>query len=116
MSTSRHIVALLKSHIEDDDEQFLTVATQLAAHEARLGHAKLAQELRELVDAARSRGTTVGRRGAGPVSIVAQPKGELNSLLAARYSDVVLNSMVLAPTLETRLRRVVTEQRQQRRL
>lgn len=115
MTTSRHIVALLQSHIAGDDQRFLTVATQLAAHEARQGHGKLAQELRELIDAAKGKGSTVARRGVGPVPI-AQPKGELSSLLSARYSDVRLNSMVLPPALRERLTRVVTEQRQQERL
>lgn len=115
MTTSRHIVALLQSHIAGDEHRFLTVATQLAAHEARQGHGKLAQELRELIDAAKGKSATVARRGAGPVPI-AQPKGELSSLLAARYSDIRLNSMVLPPDLKHRLTRVVTEQRQQERL
>lgn len=115
MSTARHIVALLQSHIAGDEDRFLSVAMQLAAHEARQGHGKLAQELRELIDAAKGKGATVGRRGAGPVPL-AQPKGELTSLLAARYSDIRLNSMVLTSQLEERLRRVLTEQRQQQRL
>ncbi|WP_457090605.1 AAA family ATPase [Microvirga sp. P5_D2] len=115
MSTSRHIVALLQSHIAGDDDRFLSVATQLAAHEARQGHGKLAQELRELIDTAKGRGASVGRRGAGPVPL-AQPKGELSSMLAARYSDIRLNSMVLTPDLHNRLARVLTEQRQQERL
>jgi SpoVK/Ycf46/Vps4 family AAA+-type ATPase len=115
MTTTRHIVALLRSHIDGDEERFLSVATQLAAHEARQGHGKLAQELRELIDAAKGKGATVGRRGAGPVPL-AQPKGELSSLLAARYSDIRLSSMVLGPDLQERLARVVKEQRQQERL
>lgn len=115
MTTSRHIVALLQSHIAGDDQRFLTVATQIAAHEARQGHGKLAQELRELIDAAKGKGATVARRGAGPVPI-AQPKGELSSLLAARYSDVRLNAMVLPEILNGRLDRVITEQRQQEAL
>jgi SpoVK/Ycf46/Vps4 family AAA+-type ATPase len=115
MTTSRHIVALLQSHIAGDDQRFLTVATQIAAHEARQGHGKLAQELRELIDAAKGKVATVGRRGAGPVPI-AQPKGELSNLLAARYSDVRLNAMVLPDALKSRLERVTTEQRQQEAL
>jgi SpoVK/Ycf46/Vps4 family AAA+-type ATPase len=115
MSIARHIVALLQSHLEGDDNRFLSVATQLAAHEARQGHGKLAQELRELIDAAKGKSSTVSRRGAGPVPI-AQPKGELTTLLAARYSDVRLSDMVLGPDLQNRLARVVTEQRQQERL
>ena len=115
MTTARHIVALLQSHIAGEDDRFLSVATQLAAHEARQGHGKLAQELRDLIDAARAKGATVSRRGAGPVPI-AQPKGELTSVLSARYSDLRLVDMVLAPQLEQRLRRVLVEQRQQERL
>ena len=112
MTTSRHLVALLQSHIAGDEQRFLTVATQIAAHEARQGHGKLAEELRELIEAAKGKGITVARRGAGPVPI-AQPKGELSSLLAARYSDIRLSSMVLPQALKDRLARVVTEQRQQ---
>lgn len=115
MTAARHVVALLQSHIAGDEDRFLSVATQLAAHEARQGHGKLAQELRELIDAARGKGASVARRGVGPVPI-AQPKGELTGLLAARYSDVRLNDMVLSPELDERLRRVLTEQRQQERI
>src|SRR5690349_16678827 len=115
MTTARHIVALLQSYIADDEERFLSIATQLAAHEARQGHGKLAQELRELIDGAKGKSATVARRGVGPVPI-AQPRGELSGLLAARYSDVRLSSMVLSPALKERLTRVVTEQRQQERL
>jgi hypothetical protein len=112
MTTARHIVALLQSHIAGDEDRFLSVAIQLAAHEARQGHGKLAQELRELIDAAKGKGATVARRGAGPVPI-SQPKGVLTSLLAARYSDIRLNSMVLSTVLKDRLARVLTEQRRQ---
>jgi hypothetical protein len=115
MTTARHIVALLRSHIDGDEERFLSVATQLAAHEARQGHGKLAQEMRELIDAGKGKGLNLGRRGAGPVPL-AQPKGELSNLLSARYSDIRLNCMVLEPELKARLARVLTEQRQQERL
>ena len=115
MTTSRHIVALLQSYIAGDEDRFLSVATQLAAHEARQGHGKLAQELRELIDSAKGKSATVARRGVGPVPL-AQPKGELSAFLAARYSDIRLSSMVLTPELHDRLIRVLKEQRQQERL
>lgn len=115
MTTARHIVALLRSNLDGDQEHFLSVATQLAAHEARQGHGKLALELREIIDATRSKGLKVARRGAGPVPM-AQPKGELADLLHARYSDILLSSMVLDADLRDRLKRVVQEQRQQEKL
>lgn len=55
MTANRHLIALLKSHIDGDNEHFLSVAMQVAAHEARQGHGKLARELRDLVDGARLR-------------------------------------------------------------
>jgi SpoVK/Ycf46/Vps4 family AAA+-type ATPase len=112
MTASRHLIALLKSHIDGDDEHFLSVAIQVAAHEARQGHGKLAQELRDLVDEARQRSN---ERGKKPVPL-AQPKGELASLVSVSYSDTRLSSMVLPADLEERLKRVLTEQRQQHRL
>ena len=48
MSTARQIIALLKSHIEGEEQQFYSAALQIAAHEARQGHGKLAEEIREL--------------------------------------------------------------------
>jgi SpoVK/Ycf46/Vps4 family AAA+-type ATPase len=112
MTAARHLLALLKSHIEGNDEQFLAVAMQVAAHEARVGHGKLAQELRDLVDDARSQYKQHGQK---PVPL-AQPKGELASLVSVRYSDIRLSSMVLPSELEERLKRVLIEHRQQHRL
>jgi SpoVK/Ycf46/Vps4 family AAA+-type ATPase len=115
MTMARHIVALLQSHVAGDEERFLSVATQLAAHEARQGHGKLAQQLQELITAAKDKPSIVDGPGGKAVPIV-QPKGELASLLAARYSDTRLTSMVLVPELQDRLARVLTEQRQRARL
>jgi SpoVK/Ycf46/Vps4 family AAA+-type ATPase len=112
MTAARHLISLLKSHINGDDEHFLSVAMQVAAHEARQGHGKLAQELRDLVDDARLRRKERGRK---PVPL-AQPKGELANLVSVSYSDTRLSSMVLPEDLEERLKRVLMEQRQQHRL
>lgn len=115
MTAARHIVALLRSHIDGDDAQFLSVAMQAAAQEARQGHGKLAQELRDLVDKARSEKPNARSRAPAPIPLV-QPKGELSGLVEVRYSDIRLSSMVLPSDTEGRLRRVLTEQRQRDRL
>lgn len=112
MTAAKHLIALLRSHIEGDEDQFLTIALQVAAHEARQGHGKLAIQLREIVDEARSRSSAASKR---PVPL-AQPKGDLAALLSASYSDIRLASMVLPEELEQRLRRIVIEQRQSHRL
>lgn len=115
MMAARHILALLRSHIDGDDEQFLSIALQIAAQEARQGHTKLAEELRELIDGARARKAAPQVRQAAAV-LLAQPKGDLANLVAVRYSDVRLSSMVLPAELEDRLKRVLLEQRQYHRL
>ena len=114
MTTARHIVTLLKSHIEGDEDRFLATAMQLAAHEARQGHGKLAQEVKELVDAAKVKEPAMRHPG-GPVPLV-QPKGELAGLLNARYPDSRLSDMILPDAISTRLGRVLSEQRQQQDL
>jgi SpoVK/Ycf46/Vps4 family AAA+-type ATPase len=112
-STAQHVIALLKSHIEGNDDQFFSIAIQVAAHEARQGHVKVAQELKRLVDAAKESRSAVTRRGAVPV---VQPKGDLASLLSVVYSHTRLSNLVLPATLQERLERVLLEQRQQEQL
>ncbi len=112
MAASKHLIAMLRSHIDGDNEQFLSVAMQVAAHEARQGHGNLAKQLRDLVDEARS---LKASRATRPVPF-AQPKGDLAALISASYSDTRLASMVLPTALDERLKRIVTEQRQHHRL
>lgn len=113
MTTANHLIALLQSHFHGDDEQFNTVAMQAAANEARRGHGKLAQQLRDLIDEARVRQKTPARGKAVPL---VQPKGELANLVAVKYADTRMSNMVLPDDLRERLRRVLVEQRQQHRL
>ena len=81
MTSARHFLALLQSHLEGNNEQFLTIAMQAAASEARQGHGKIAQQLRELVDETRARqGKDAAKRPAGPVPL-AQPRGDLANLV-----------------------------------
>ena len=114
MSAARHIIALLKSHVEGDDKEFLSVAMQAAAHEARLGHGAIAQQLRDLVDEAKRRSAAVQTRP-GQL-IVLEPRGELAHLLSVQTPTLRLANMALPESLAERLRRVLVEQRQQKRL
>jgi SpoVK/Ycf46/Vps4 family AAA+-type ATPase len=114
MSAARHMIALLKSHLEGDDKEFLSVAMQAAAHEARLGHVAVAQQLRDLIDESKRRSSAVGRRSGQLV--VLEPRGELASLLSVQTPDIRFSDMALPETLSERLKRVLLEQRQQKRL
>lgn len=107
MPTADQIKALLSSHAEGDEAQFFSVAMQIAAGEARQGHGKLAEELRALIDKAKSR---TGIASIAPIPL-ARPRGELADILSASYPETKLADMVLAGTLEKRLARVVREHR-----
>lgn len=109
MASADQLKALLKSHIASDDTHFFSVAMQIAAHEAKLGHGKLAEEMRALIDAAKSR-RTVESITKKPTPI-AQPRGELSSLLEVSYPSSRLNDMVLDDAVATSLKRIILEQR-----
>jgi len=115
MSSARHMIALLKSHVAGDDKEFLSIAMQAAAHEARLGHGSIAQQLRELVDEAKRRSSAAQGRPTGQL-IVLEPRGELANLLSIQTPSIRLGDMALPEDLADRLKRVLLEQRQQKKL
>jgi len=116
MATAEQIKALVRSHAEGDDTRFYAVAIQMAAQAARNGHARFAQDLREVVDQAKAKaGATAAQRGLRPTPL-AQPRGELSGLIAVGYPQSRLADMTLDDDLRQTLERVVLEQRQRDRL
>lgn len=111
MASSEQIKALIKSHISRDDGHFFSVAMQMAAHEAKLGHGKLAEELRNIIDSAKAR---LGNDGSGklvPIGSASKPRGELANLLTVTYPANRLGDMVLDETAANQLQRIIKEQR-----
>lgn len=111
MASAEQLKALLRSHMEGDDSQFYSVAMQLAAHEAKLGHGKLADELRALIDKAKSERSPFAVRSSTPTPL-AQPKGELSSLLTASFPRYQLSDLILTSELKGQLEKTIREQRQ----
>lgn len=111
MASANQLKALLKSHADGDEERFYSIAIQLAAHEARLGHDKLALELRDLVDKAKSRRALSSVTNDKTVPI-GRPRGELAGLLNASYPKNRLSEMVLNDNLLYQINRIIREQRQ----
>ncbi|MEZ6036548.1 MAG: ATP-binding protein [Planctomycetota bacterium] len=115
MATAEQLKALIRCHAEGDDARFYAIAMQVAASEARGGHGRFAQELRELVDRAKA---AVGAPRTSPSQplAVAQPRGELAGLLTFSYPKARLSDMALSKSLAGRLERVLLEQRQRERI
>lgn len=109
MASAEQLKALIKSYAEKDDTRFYSIAMQVAAREARQGHGRLAKELRDLIDEAKSRNAILspGNR-AIPIT---QPRGELSSLLSVSYPKIRLTDMVLDRETSEHLTRIIKEQR-----
>ncbi len=113
MATAQQIKSLLKSYSDSDGDAFLSVALQIAAHEARSGKGNLASELKKLVDEIRDKQKSSKIGGAVPIS---RPSGELAVLLAVSYPKTRLADMVLSQSQREAFVQVVHEYRQQSRL
>ncbi len=115
MASSEQLKALIKSHISRDDGYFYSVAMQMAAHEAKLGHGKLAEELRDMIDAGKTRlsqdasGKLVPISGA--LNHASKPRGELANLLTVTHPANRLADMVLDDVAAKQLARIIKEQR-----
>ncbi|MBA3493977.1 MAG: ATP-binding protein [Gammaproteobacteria bacterium] len=105
MPNGEQLKALLQSHADGDEARFLSIAMQMAAHEAKLGHGKLAQELRDLIDKVK----TIRRAGDNQPIPLVKPRGELSDILSATYPKLRLADMVLAPDIAASLHRLIKE-------
>lgn len=104
MATAEQIKSLIKSSFQDDKERLLTVALQVAAHEARQGHVLLAHEIRSIVDSAKS-------------SVKVIPfKQDLSDLVCLSKSRYTLSDLILSQELKIRLERVFEEYNHQDKL
>lgn len=105
MASSEQLKALLKSHMSGDDNRFLSIALQVAAHEARIGHGKLALELRDIVEKAKKQAKTT--------TLVSIAKGfkDATGLLYTTTPKVRLDDLVTSADVKDKLLRVIREQR-----
>ena len=106
-ASADHIKALVRAHAAGDESSFYSVALQMAANAARHGQNRFAEDLKNLIDAAKAE--RIPRITPTPV---VQPRGELADLVTAEYPDVRLSSMTLSTATREQLDRVLHEQRQ----
>ena len=105
MASSEQLKALLLSHLTGDEDRFLSIALQVAAHEARIGHGKLAQELRDIVEKAKKQA-----KSAVPISIAKGLK-DASGLLYVTSPQHRLGDLITTAELKEKLTRVIREQR-----
>lgn len=105
MATAEQIKSLIESHFDNNPERFSTLALQVAAHEARQGHPSLANEIRGLVDKAKSTRARV---------IPFHP--DLGDLILHADPQERLSDLVVDKTIKSRLERILREFREQEKL
>ena len=100
MVQNDRILALLSAHYQGDDEQFNTVALQLAAAEARAGHAVAAQEIRKLIDKNRSTNRVVR---------MSFMNTALQDSVVEEMNLYTLDDLVVADEIRSRIERTILE-------
>ncbi|MBN1698883.1 MAG: ATP-binding protein [Spirochaetales bacterium] len=105
MATAEQLKSLIQSHFEHDIERFNTIALQVAAHEAKVGHTNLAFEIRNLVDKSREEKARV-----------IPFQGELNDLVIAGTTQFRIPDLIITEALKNRIKRVLTEYKKQEKL
>ncbi len=106
MASSEQLKALLQSHLEEDNDRFMSVALQVAAHEARSGHGKLAQELRDIVTVAKKKSS---RNKHAPIHI-SRGIPDNSGLLFASHPKNRLADLIAKDELKVKLERLIREQ------
>lgn len=97
MATVEQLKALIRAHYDDDSEKFKTVALQIAAHEAKVGHTSCARDIKNLVQNVRNNKNKV------------TPFGKKLDSLERRENYVDLNDIVLNNSLNEKVIRIITE-------
>ena len=107
MATSEQVKALIRSHYEGDSERFVTVALQIAAHEAKAGHASVARDIRGYVDRAKRRHGILPGVNVNP---------DLSEMLLQTRPVEHLSDLIVHEKLRDRLTRILGEYRHRQRL
>ena len=104
VASAKQLIGLLKSHVEGNEDRFYDLALQLAAAEEQKGHTRLAEQLRQWVEAGQAPKTNF--RSPTPI---ARPRGELGSMIGTTYPETILNDLILPDSTFLELKQLVTE-------
>ncbi|WP_136440721.1 AAA family ATPase [Pacificoceanicola onchidii] len=104
MATAKQLIGLLKSHVEGNEERFFDLALQLASSEEQKGHTRLAEQLRQWVEAGQK-----PKPASTSPTLIAKPRGELGAIIGTAYPETRLNDLILPETVSSELDQLVTE-------
>jgi SpoVK/Ycf46/Vps4 family AAA+-type ATPase len=98
MAKADYIISLIKSHYSNEPERFTTIALQIAAHEAKLGHVLVANEIKSIIDKAKE--TKYKTKTFAP---------ELQGLILENVPAVNLSDIIASDDIKSKIVRIVSE-------
>ena len=98
MATANQLKMLVKSHFEENNEKFNTIALQIAAHEARLGHTNLANDIRKIIESSKNNRPRLKNIDSN-----------LQGLFLEIYPQERLSDLVVSPQIKERIERIIHE-------
>jgi len=105
MATAEQLKTLLKSHFDNNSERFNTIALQIAANEARVGHSMLANEIKDLVD----------KNKYTPIRIL-EFSPDLNDLVIASSPKTHIHELIGPKVFHQRIDRILREYKQKEKI
>lgn len=106
----KHITAMVRSHAAGDDSSFYSVALQVAAREAKMGHHVLANDIKKAVDDSRD------RRPLASVTQISRPHSDISELIEVSQPTIGLKDLVVSADLGEQVKQIIAEQRQRKNL
>ena len=100
MALIDRIIALITAHYQGDNEEVRTIALQIAAAEARVGHNMAAQEIRKIVDRNRNSGKVIRMNFLNTT---------LSDSVVEEMNLYTLDDLVVADDIRTKIARTVLE-------
>jgi SpoVK/Ycf46/Vps4 family AAA+-type ATPase len=98
MAKAEYIISLIKAHYNNEPERFTTLALQIAAYEAKLGHPMVADEIKKIIDKAKTN-----------VSKIKSFNPELQGLIIEHVPAVNLSDIITPPNITEKIERIILE-------
>jgi len=105
MASAEQLKTLLRSHFDNNSERFNTIALQIAANEARIGHTSLAVEIRELID----------KNKHTPARII-EFSPDLLDLVISSSPKTHLQELIVPKSFYDRINRILREYKQKEKI
>jgi len=105
MATAEQLKSLIKSHFQSNPEMFNTIALQIAATEARIGHVKFANQIRIIVEKNKDSTTKI---------INLSP--DLQDLILTNSPRVKIGELIVSSQLLKRIERIIREYQQKEKI